>query len=260
MKTIQFLSFFNLILIANIGIAKAETIQDDSITDSTVLELIEPPYGYFDKLDKSNTLSSKYKDFEWRGWKLAVAFINPPITNDSLKRQNRIFQDLSSKRTFYTFLINEIEKAFRIRTYFSAIRWESFTIKSEADTLEYDNEKYVLFLPDSAKDSYWRTGCRFALFLQYFTPKIYVPSNNSLSLMYVNINPEACQFDKFKNTKMIYSISFKYLIYDLLEDRVVQFGKAFDEDESETTREKDLLGCLEDAIFDVIQISDFYNK
>jgi hypothetical protein len=249
-----------IIVLVSIGPSQPAGVETLGSVDTISAEVIGPPYGDFERLDLSNALNSEYADFNWNGWKLAAAFVNPPITKDSLKVQNRIFEDLSPKRSFFSFLTEEIANTLRTRTRFARIEWQSIPLKAGTDTLVRRQEEYIVALPDSARETFWRTGCRFALLLQHFSPSISVYGPKSVPLMYQNVAPEATKLENYRNTRMFYSVSFTYVLYDLMDDRVAQFGKAFDDGKSERTSAEDISHCLEDAVFDVIQVSRFYKR
>ena len=225
-----------------------------------IMETIGSEYLNFIRLDHSNAFNPEYKDFTWDSWKLAIAFVNPSLTKDSLNYNSRIFRDLYPKKSYWTFLTEEIATVWWKNTGFQKVEWRTIPIKNTPDTIEYKTDSYEITFPDSAEVTFHTTGCRFVLLLQRFSPKMRVSGSKGLTLMYQNVAPEASRMENYAHSRIFYSYSFTYVLYDLMEGHVVQFGKAFDDNKDVNTNADDIKKCLDDALMDVIEVSRFYRR
>jgi hypothetical protein len=214
----------------------------------------------FETLDRSNALNQDYHDFKWATWKVAVAFADPVVTRDSLNVQGRIFKDIYPGKPFYDFLIEEITHTWTRKSQFRSFEWYQIPLKKEMQTFEYKDKLYYVSIPDSSLEIFRNTGCRFALLLQKFSPDLTLCGMKNILLMYQKTAPTAIENRNFGNSCMRFSFSFSYVIYDLMEDRVVQFGNAFDDNKSKKVTVDEIKRCLNCAIMDVLQVSPFYYK
>jgi hypothetical protein len=219
-------------------------------------------YGFdaFVRLDRSNAFNSEYDTFNWSPRKLGIMFVNPPLTEDSLKYNNRVFRDLSPGTSYWAFMTGEIAGLWWKHTDFHKVEWCTVPVKAEPEVFVYRDEAYSLFFPDSTLETFRATGFRFILLLQNFTPVIKVYGKKGATLAYERIAPEASKYENYKNSLLHYYCSYTYVLFDLLENRLVQFGKAFDENRDETAKANDIQHNLDDVIMDVIEVSRFKRK
>jgi hypothetical protein len=214
----------------------------------------------FETLDRSNALNTDYHDFEWSQWKVVVAFAYPVITRDSLDVQARIFKDIYPGKPFYDFLIEEITHTLAKRSQFAAFIWQPLTFKKEMQSFDFKDKLYYISIPDSALQVFRNTGCRFVLLLQKFSPNLTLCGSENFPIIYQKAAPTAIEHKNFGNSCLRFSFSFSYVIYDLIEDRVVQFGNAFDDNKSKKVTADEIKRCLNAAIIDVLEVSKFYYK
>jgi hypothetical protein len=237
----------------------AGTLDLSEADQPLTMETLGSIYDSFERLDHSNAFDSAYLNFNWTS-KLAVAFVNPALTKDSLNSNSRIYQDLYPHQPYWSFLTEEIAGTWKKNTLFLKVEWHTFPLKTRIDTLQYRDDTYELFLPDSSLATFHNTGCRFALLIQRFSPKMSVCGPKGMMLMYQNVAPEASKFENYAHSRIFYSYEYTYVLYDLLEGRVVQFGKAFDDNKNQNTKAHDIKRCLDDALMDVIEVSKFYRR
>lgn len=251
----------------------------------------------FKKLDNANSFNKNYQKFDWNTSKLVIMFANPVLTEDSLKYNSRVFSDISSKQSYLSFLTEEIVETWWRNSDFVKVEWNTLPIQQKAKIFTFKKDVYKVALPDSPLVSYRNTGCRFVLLLQQFTPRMQIRHANGTSvvyqvdepkrsgsteyngrfysqpqrqlvntydkngsLLYLNVAPEATRNENLAQSFIDYSFAYTYILYDLLESEIVQFGKAFDENQDHKTKIDDLKHCLNDALMDVIEISKFKRK
>jgi hypothetical protein len=112
-----------------------------------------------------------------------------------------------------------------------------------------------MVVPDSTKQIFQNTGCRFVLLFEKFHCHIQKYSSRVNHLMPF---PHAVRSESVDYNPVVFS--FSYILYDLLEDRTVQFGKVFDDDDSQVTTVENIKKCLNNAMMDFLKLSRFYYR
>jgi hypothetical protein len=208
----------------------------------------------FQKLDNSNAFNKEYEQFPWPQWKVVVSFANPALTSDSFSVQQKSFNDIAPNKSFYKFLIENISGILTAKTNFGSFQWGSIPSRKEGKVYSFRDNPYFLVLPDSTKEIFRNTGCRFVLLFEKFHCQIQEYSSRVNHLMpYPNLVKEGIDYNP-----VVFSLS--YVLYDLLEDQVVQFGKAFDDDDSRVETMDNIKKCLNNAMMDFLKVSKFYYK
>jgi hypothetical protein len=215
---------------------------------------------HFETLDQSNAFNPYYRNYEWPKWKVVIAFAHPVITRDSLDVQTRIFKDIYPGKPFYDFLIEEMTQTLNKKSQFASFVWSPISFKKEMRCFDYKDKLYYVAIPDSALEIYRNTGCRFALLLQKFSPDLALCGSANFPIIYQKVAPTAIENKNFGNSCMRFSFSFSYAIYDLVEDRIVQFGNASDDNKSKKVTMDEIKRCLNCAIIDVLEVSKFYYR
>jgi len=235
---------------------------DSTITEQIGLTKEEiQQYTKFIDLDHDNKLNPEYSNFKWASWKLAISFVNPALSMDSFSYNTRVFQDLNPQKSYWEFLTDEIVRVWMKHTVFYDVQWvHNVPVKQTAKVLTFKHGEYTVLLPGSPNEIFKETGCRFILLLQRFSPRIFVGGDKSTTLLYQNISSGSSRFQSYLNTRMIYTYSFTYVLYDLMEDDVVQVGSIYEENKKETTTAKDLKKELDEVLNEIIEISQFHNK
>jgi hypothetical protein len=208
----------------------------------------------FQKLDNSNALNPEYANFQWARWKVIISIVNPILTSASFIEQQKCFKDISPNKSFYNFLIENITNILTSKSQFASFEWHSIPLRKEVKIYGFKENTYSFALPDSSKETFRNTGCRFALLFQEFHSQIRLSGHTNQLIPY----PSAVKKESIDYNPIVFS--FSYVLYDLLDDRIVQFGKAFDDDNSRTITVEDVTKCLKNALTDFLEVSKFYYK
>ena len=209
----------------------------------------------FQRLDNSNAFNKEYDNFQWPHWKVVVSFVNPVLTSASFSVQQEHFKDMAPNKSFYNFLVENISGILTAKTKFRSFEWGSVPLRKEGTVYSYKDDLYCLALPDSIREIFQNTGCRFVLLFEKFHCQIQEYSSRVNHLMPY---PHPVKSEGVDYNPVVFS--FYYVLYDLLEDRTVQFGKAFDDDDSRVTTLDNIKKCLTNAMMDVLKVSNFYYK
>jgi hypothetical protein len=157
--------------------------------------------------------------------------------------------------SFYSFLIDNVSAILTAKTRFRSFEWNSIPLRKEGKVYVFRGDEYFLTVPDSMKEIFQNTGCRFVLLFENFHCQVQPYSSRENHLMPY---PHPVRSENIDYNPVVFS--FSYVLYDLLEDQAVQFGKAFDDDDSRVTTLDNVRKCLTNAMMDFLSVSKFYYR